>query len=130
MTAHLKSTCSAIFNCVIGGVLLGLFTAAFADDAPLSYVAEPDVYKVLAENDQMRVILATWKPGQRDKFHSHPMTAAYYVNDCMARIHTPDGNVREVLRKANTAQIGPAVASHSFENVSKMECSIVLVERK
>lgn len=42
MTAHLKSTCSAIFNCVIGGVLLGLFTAAFADDAPLSYVAEPD----------------------------------------------------------------------------------------
>ena len=125
-----QKTWSAIFNCVVGGVLAGFFTLALADDVPLSYVAEPDVYKVLAENDQMRVILATWKPGQRDKFHSHPMAAAYYVNDCMTRVYTPDGNVREVSRKANTAQIGPAIASHSFENMGKTECSIVLVERK
>lgn len=40
-----------------------------------SYVASPDVYKVIAESNNTRVILATWKPGQRDAWHSHPPAA-------------------------------------------------------
>ena len=46
-----------------------------ADTAPRSATASPDVYKVLAEDKEMRVILATWQPGQRDQWHAHPVMA-------------------------------------------------------
>lgn len=36
-----------------------------ADEVPPSYTASPEVYKVLAENDEMRVVLATWQPGHK-----------------------------------------------------------------
>src|SRR4051794_40606952 len=59
---------NALLGCtgLIGAVLTLTPLAASAQNAPLSYVANPGVYKVLAENDQFRVVLATWKPGQRD----------------------------------------------------------------
>jgi hypothetical protein len=115
---------------VCGSALLGLAAPVLADDAPPSFDANPDVYKVLAENDEMRVVLATWKPGQIDKSHSHPMAAVYTIKDCNARIATPDGKVREVSLKAGTARVNPAVPSHTFENIGKTECQQVLVERK
>ena len=43
-----------------------------AEVAPRGSEASPDVYKVLAENDQWRVLEATWQPGQEDNMHSHP----------------------------------------------------------
>jgi hypothetical protein len=110
--------------------LLGLPLANQADDVPLSFHANPDVYKVLAENDEMRVVLATWKPGQKDKSHSHPMAAVYTLKDCQARIVTPDGKVKEVSNTAGTARVNPEVKSHTFENTGKTECQQVLVERK
>jgi hypothetical protein len=63
-------------------------------DAPRSYIASPDVYKVIAENNDTRVILATWKPDKRDEWHSHPPGAAVYVlTDCEAlRLYSPDGH--------------------------------------
>ena len=45
-------------------------------DAQRSCVTSPDVYKVIAENNNTRVIPATWKPGQRDEWHSHPLGTA------------------------------------------------------
>ncbi len=115
---------------VCGSALLGLAAPVLAGDAPPSFEANPDVYKVLAENDEMRVVLATWKPGHKDKSHSHPMAAVYTITDCNARIATPDGKVREVNLKAGAARVNPAVSSHTFENVGKTECQQVLVERK
>ena len=61
-----------------------------------SYVASPDVYKLLSENEHFRVILATWKPGQRDAWHAHegPLVA-YRLTDCTMRAHAPDGKVTQ-----------------------------------
>lgn len=95
-----------------------------------SYIAAPDVYKLIAENDQFRVILATWKPGQRDAWHSHAPTAIYRLTDCKWRIYTPDGKVLDRSGKSGEINFNPIVPSHSFENVGNTECSFVLVERK
>jgi hypothetical protein len=113
-----------------GSVLAGMAIPAVAGDTPLSFQANPDVYKVLAENDEMRVVLATWPAGHKDRDHSHPMAAVYTIKDCHARITTPDGAVKEVNNKAGLARINPAVKSHTFENIGKTECQQVLVERK
>jgi hypothetical protein len=115
---------------VCGAALLGAPLPSQADDVPLSFQVNPDVYKVLAENDEMRVVLATWPAGYKDKSHSHPMAAVYTIKDCHARITTPDGAAKEVNNKAGLARVNPAVKSHTFENIGKTECQQVLVERK
>ncbi len=115
---------------VCAAALLGAPQASTADEVPLSFHANPDVYKVLAENDELRVVLATWPAGHKDKSHSHPMAAVYTIKDCHARITTSDGAVKEVNNKAGGARVNPPVKSHTFENIGKTECQQVLVERK
>ncbi len=112
------------------GLLAGMGLWAMAGDVPLSFKASPDVYKVLAENEKLRMVLATWQPGHKDKDHSHPMAAVYTIKDCHARISTPDGKTREVNNKAGTGRVNPAVKSHTFHNIGQTECQQVLVELK
>ena len=102
-----------------------------AEDAPLSYKAAPEVYKLLAENDQFRVILQSLKPGQRDAWHSHSALAAYRLTDCTSRLHYPDGkSTAPALRKAGEVTFRPAEPSHSLENTGKTDCDGLIVERK
>lgn len=113
---------------------LGGFAApapVWAQAAPRSFAASPDVYKLIAENEQYRVIAATWKPGQRDTWHSHGAPVAVYnLTDCTARIHTPDGKSIDVNPKAGQASVRAQAPSHSFENVGKSECKLILFEPK
>jgi quercetin dioxygenase-like cupin family protein len=102
-----------------------------SQEAPLANVANPGVYKVLQENDQFRVVLATWKPGQRDEFHSHPASATYTLTPCKARLHGPGNKVlAEPEIQGGHALLQPPIASHSFENIGSSECQILIVERK
>ena len=113
-------------------VTLATPLAALAADVEPSYKASPEVYKLISENDQFRVILATWKPGHRDNWHSHagPL-ASYALTDCESqRAHTPDGKFEDRSRKAGTVRYNPVIASHSLENRGKTECKVVIVERK
>lgn len=111
--------------------MMGIPMTSHADDVPPSHIAEPGVYKVLAENDLFRVVLATWKPGQRDAYHSHPANAAYRLTDCKNRIYLPDGSVaRGGEVKAGSVNLQAPIASHSFENASDKECQVLIVERK
>jgi len=113
-------------------IAVGLATplAVSAQDAPLSYKASPDVYKLLAENDQFRIILQTSKPGQRDQLHSHSALAGYRLTDCTGRLYTPDGKFTESVVKRGGTFLLPTVHSHSFENRGKTNCEAVIVERK
>ena len=103
---------------------------ALADDPPRSYAVSPDVYKVAAERDQTRVILVTWKPGQRDEFHSHPAAAGYFLTDCNMRFYYPDGRTVDQATKVGRAFVQPAIASHSGENRGDTDCKIVMFERE
>ncbi len=128
-------TRSVIDKSVIAGfvaaISIGAPNASHADDAPPSYIAAPEVYKVLAENDQLRVVLQTWKPGQRDAYHSHPANAVYWLTDCNRKIYKPDGSIaKEGEVKEGSAVLQKPVVSHVFENVSDKECRAVMVERK
>jgi len=105
--------------------------SALGQTAPLSYVASPDVYKLLAENDQFRVIQATWKPGQRDVQHSHSASVAYRLTDCKARLFGPDGKaIGEGESKVGSVNLQSPIGSHAFENIGTTDCQILLVERK
>jgi hypothetical protein len=117
---------AGFFACVTTFVV----SPAFAGDSPRSYIAAPDVYQVIAENNKTRVILATWKPGHRDAWHSHPATAVYFLTDCEARVYSPDGKFVDANPKAGRAVLQAAIQSHSFENRSSAECRSIIFEQE
>lgn len=114
----------------LGGVTIWIVSAA-AQDAPPSYQADPTTYKVIFEDQNFRVIAATWKKGATDKSHSHPLPfVVYALDDCAVRVHNPDGTTRELKNQAGVATAGPVTSSHSAENLGDTDCRAVLVERK
>ena len=113
------------------GAALTMPQVVLGQAAPRSFVAAPGVYKVIAENDQYRVIEATWKPGQRDAWHSHgPTVASYSLTPCKFRLHTPDGKFTESEGIPGRARITSVAPSHSFENVGTTECKSIHFEPK
>jgi quercetin dioxygenase-like cupin family protein len=117
-------------NSLLAATLLGTTAAALAQSVPHSLVASPDIYKVIAENDQYRVIEVTWKPGQRDQFHSHPASAVYYPMNCTVRGHLPSGASADRTVKAGTANVQGPIPSHSVENTGQADCKMIMFEPK
>lgn len=115
----------------ISAAVIMMASAAAAENAAPSYQGDPETYKVIFEDQNFRVIAATWKEGVTDKPHSHPVPfVAYALDDCTIRIHNPDGSTRELNNKSGTASAGPITASHRAENVGASDCRAILVERK
>jgi hypothetical protein len=105
--------------------------AAFAQDSPPTYKADPDVFKLVFEDTSFRIISATWQPGQTDKPHSHLSTSvAYTLTDCALRIAAPDGRFAYINTKAGTASTVAITHSHTTTNVGTAACHLFLVERK
>lgn len=105
--------------------------AVRAQEMPGAPESSPGVYKVLAENDIMRVLLATWEPGERDEWHGHPPSSVFYVTDCLVRAFFPDGSQRDIIRKKDIGRArDKSVKSHSIQNIGNTECKILLVEFK
>ncbi len=122
------------FFALLAVSILGFFAAphlVWAQSVPRSFAASPNIYKVIAENEQYRIVAATWKPGERDAWHSHgSVVAVYYVTDCNMSVHTPDGKTGNPSIVGNTGRVGSQPPSHSLENIGNSECSMILFESK
>jgi hypothetical protein len=113
------------------GLAMIWIVSATAQEAPPTYQADPTVYKVIFEDQNFRMIVATWKKGTTDKPHSHPVPFVVYgLNDCTLRVRNPDGTTRETKNTAGTAFAGPITSSHTAENVTTSDCQALFVERK
>jgi hypothetical protein len=108
-------------------------TVSADENAPTAPEASPDIYKILAENEQWRVIQATWQPGQEDNLHSHPADrVSLFTTDCMLRLTKPDGTFRDATPKAGTAKArtGEPVKAHTAKNMGDKACVMTIVELK
>ena len=106
---------------------------SFAENAPPAPEVSPDVYKIRAENDQWRVMEATWQPGQEDNFHYHSADrVSLFQTDCKLRLSKPDGTYKDVNPKAGKAKecTGKPVESHKAKNIGDKVCIIIIVELK
>ena len=52
--------------------------------------ASPDKYKVMLENDHVRVVGYTIEPGARDEWHTHPPKLSYVLDGGTLRITLAD----------------------------------------
>ncbi len=98
-------------------------------DAQDPVQVSPDVYRVILDNDQVRVLEYQSKPGQVDGMHSHPTRLAYTLTPVKLKAVAPDGSITEVDAKAGEA-FWLAPVTNSLQNVGKSEASILIVEIK
>jgi quercetin dioxygenase-like cupin family protein len=76
----------------------------------------PHVYKVLFENEQVRMLEVSMQPGDRSEMHSHPDYLVYMLSDGKVKLTAPSGETAEVELTAGTAMWREA-EEHSTENV-------------
>ena len=118
-------------TCLLLAAMAGVSGNATAQSAPHSLVASPDIYKVIAEGAQYRVIEVTWAPGQRDQPHSHPASAVYYPMDCSLGPIGQDGAVlRRLDIPSGSAIVQAPIASHTMQNLGTKACKLIMFEPK
>ena len=89
----------------------------------------PNNFKVLLENDRVRVLDFHSKPGDKIGMHSHPSSVYYYVAGSKTKFTSPDGKVTERESKlGQSAWRDPE--THASEYVGTGESHVVLVELK
>ena len=89
----------------------------------------PNIYKVLLENDEVRVLDIRMAKGARSEMHSHPKSVVYCLNDSKAKFTFPGGKSDTVDLTAGQAVWLDAL-SHSVENTGSGEMLAILVELK
>jgi hypothetical protein len=106
-------------------------SAAIAQNAPPTYQGDPDVYKIIFEDQNFRVIETVRQKGVHDKAHGHPVPSiVYHVTDCDTKLYAADGKTNETHSKAGSAGAVPVIASHSAENIGPADCRQIFVEHK
>jgi hypothetical protein len=125
MKGHVKTGFSLA---LIAGMIS---SGALAQTAEPTYKGDPDVYKLIFEDANFRVIEATRKAGLHDKAHGHPAPAiVYFLTDCPTKTYDAEGKATEMTGKAGTARAVPIIASHSAENTGSTDCKQLFVEKK
>ncbi len=89
----------------------------------------PANYRLLLENDRVRVVEMTLRPGEIDEMHSHPSETVYFIKGGAVRVHAPDGGTAEV-EFPDGGVMWHEPWTHRVENVGRSELRAVIVEDK
>ena len=86
-----------------------------------------DKYRVLLENDQVRVLRYHDEPGARTHLHHHPSFVMIALAPFRRRLTFPDGTRREREFSAGEVAWMPA-QSHVGENIGSTPTEVLLIE--
>ena len=122
---------------LIAALLATGFTPLLATGLMRSDVARPQDPLVVnsktialkLENDRVRVLEATLKPGDREQVHSHPAYVIYVIEGGKVRTHGLDGTAVEAEFKTGDVIYRDPV-THWAENIGKTTIRLELVELK
>ena len=90
--------------------------------------SNPDHYKVVFENDRVRVLEYTDSPGDRTTPHQHPDSVMYTLSSFRRRLVSGDAQ-REVEMEAGLTGWLPAQEHHG-ENIGDTPTHVLFVELK
>jgi quercetin dioxygenase-like cupin family protein len=89
----------------------------------------PDQFKVLFENEQVRVLEFNGKAGSKSPMHSHPDHVIYVVSGGKSRFTMADGKTQDVESKAGEVRWTPA-GGHASEALSDTKAILVELKKK
>jgi hypothetical protein len=110
------------------GAQLALGEAAAQDATKVM----PRAYRVAFENDKLRVLDFTGRPGMGicgESMHSHPAHLTVVLADWQGKVTTPDGTVRDRARKLGDVFWSEA-ETHKLENTGKSNSRVLIIELK
>ena len=111
---------------ILLSLLVVLCTPAYTKD-PVK--TSPQYYKVLLENDQVRVLEYRLKAGEKEAMHSHPAGVVYVLSGGKLKFSYPDGRTGE--RAAATGEtIWREPTTHAVENIGDTEAHAIAVDLK
>jgi mannose-6-phosphate isomerase-like protein (cupin superfamily) len=90
--------------------------------------SSPDHYKVLQENDSVRMLEMIVPPGESDNLHSHPDEAVYFITGGKARVTVGDEQVEMEL--PDGASMLHEAWTHQVTNIGDTEIRAIIVETK
>ncbi len=89
----------------------------------------PEMYRLLFENDRVRVMEVVFQPGQKIAAHSHPDHFVYVAEAGTLRLFKPDGSSSDA-----ELQVGMVVwinaETHWAENIGTTAVRLVVTELK
>ena len=90
---------------------------------------DPDKYKVIFENERVRVLEYRDEPGQATQPHGHPDSLMYTLSSFDRRLVAEDGTSRDVsLAEGDVRWLDAQV--HSGENIGDTPTHVLFVELK
>lgn len=92
--------------------------------------ASPDHFRLLLENEEVRVLEYQLLPGERDHWHTHPPKVSFVVAGGRLRITTDDGKSFDVDETTDSAAWMGTLGWHFAENIGTTTVRIVLIEVK
>ena len=89
---------------------------------------DPDKYRVIFENDRVRVLEYSDLPGDKTRPHQHPDSVMYTLSGFRRRLHADQGT-RDVVMEPGGAHWLPA-QTHAGENIGATPTHVLFVELK
>jgi uncharacterized RmlC-like cupin family protein len=90
---------------------------------------DPDKYKVVFENEHVRVLEYLDHPGGRTSLHEHPDSVMYTLSSFRRRLYGDDGESRDVEIPSGTTSWLPA-QRHAGHNIGDSDTHVIFVELK
>jgi beta-alanine degradation protein BauB len=90
---------------------------------------DPDKYRVIFENERVRVLEYRDEPGQATRPHQHPDSVMYTLSSFDRRLIAESGESREVTLAAGEVRWLDAQI-HSGENIGDSPTHVLFVELK
>lgn len=112
----------AVTAMVLGSAIIRLY----AQD-PLAVA--PDMYRLVFENERVRVMEVSFQPGQKIAPHSHPDHFAYVLEPGQLRISKTDGSAMDADLQVGQVLWIPA-ETHWAENIGTSVVRVLVSELK
>lgn len=100
--------------------------AAFAQD-PVE--VSPEHYRVVFENERVRVLEVRYRPGERSEFHQHPDNLVIALSDAVATGISEDGTTGDLVFEFGDV-VWRDAQQHYGSNASDEEFHLIFVEFK
>lgn len=101
-----------------------------AEQANDAVTVAPNLHEVIFENDKIRVLKVTAKPGDKAAMHWHPENINYILAPGKLKFTKPDSSVAEVELTEGQITSSPIASSHAVENIGDSEDQTIQVEMK
>lgn len=90
----------------------------------------PQNFKILLENEFVRIVEYSLKPGERDNLHTHPPKSGYVESGGTLKIYPEDGEAFISDEKTGDTFWSDYVGRHYDENIGNTTVKIILTEIK